>query len=115
MNIEAKTQKFQSGYALHLFVCLQREYNCLQDAIELLYGDRLTLEIGDLHASLRYGGLSCFRQLNAALSKVCFESSLDLEEGIKKHELAVLLPELDRRYFIIQGAKGVYSPQSPLK
>lgn len=43
MSIEAKTQKLQSGHALDLFVCLQRECNCLLDVLEVLYADRLTL------------------------------------------------------------------------
>ena len=50
-----------------------------------------------------------YRQLDAAISKVCSGSSLNLEEGIKKHEVAVLLPELDRRYFVIQGAQWEFA------
>ena len=93
-----------------LLVCLQRECSCLLDTLELLYADKPALtriEVGDLYASLRHGGVS-IRQLNAAIGKVC-GGSRDLDSGITKHELSLLLPELDRRYFIIQGARWEFA------
>ena len=110
MSAEAETREHHSVLGLDLLVCLQRECSCLLDTLELLYADRIALsrlEVSDLYASLRYGGVS-IRQLNAAMGKVC-SGSLDLQTGIRKHELAELLPELDRRYFIIQGAQWEFA------
>ena len=108
MNGEGSTQDSHFSRRPDLLVCLQRDCSCLVDTLELLYADKFTLtrpEVGDLYASLRYGGVSS-RQVNAAISKVCSHS---LESGIRRDELAVLLPELDRRYFIIQGAQWEFA------
>ena len=110
MNSEAKTQNNHFGLRPDLLVCLQRDCSCLLDALELLYADRTALsrvEVARLYSSLRYDGVSS-KQLNAAVSKVC-TGSLESESSIKKHELAQLLPELDRRYFIVQGARWEFA------
>lgn len=86
-------------------VCLQRDCECLQDAVELLCGDRKELlpqEVGQLYASLRSGGVN-MKQVNAAMDKVCVFENGERNAGI--NELSFLLKELDRRYFILQGAQ----------
>ena len=103
--IQAKTRNNHSGLRPDLLVCLQRDCSCLLDTLELLFADKNSLsllEVGELYASLRYGGLNS-KQLNAAVKRVR-GGCLDLEPGIRKSELASLLPEMDRRYFIIRGA-----------
>ena len=100
-------QNHQFGHRSDLLVCLQRECSCLLDTLELLYADKISLscsEVRELYASLRYGGVSS-RQLNAAIKKVCSRPEDAGESGIRKDELALILPELDRRYFIVQGAQ----------
>ena len=107
MSAEAIVQNHQFGHGSDLLVCLRRECSCLLDTLELLYADRPSLsrpEVGELYASLRYGGVSS-RQLNAAIKKVCSHPEVSKDSGIRKDELAELLPELDRRYFIVQGAQ----------
>ena len=107
MSEEAIIQNNQFGHRSDLLVCLQRECSCLLDTLELLYADRVSLsrpEVSELYASLRYGGVSS-RQLNAAIKKVCSSPEGAEESGISKNELVLLLPELDRRYFIVQGAQ----------
>ncbi len=107
MSVESIIQNHQFGHRSDLLVCLQRECSCLLDTLELLYADNISLsrsEVRELYASLRYGGVS-FRQLNAAIRKVCSRPEDEEESGIRKDELALLLPELDRRYFIVQGAQ----------
>lgn len=110
MSAEAKIESSRFAHRPDLLVCLQRDCNCLLETLELLYADKLSLskvEVGDLYASLRYGGVS-FRQLDAAIGKVC-SSTGESGSAITKHELAILLPELDRRYFIIQGAQWEFA------
>ena len=86
-------------------ICLQKDCECLQDAVEFLCGERKRLslqEVGELYASLRSGGVN-MKQVSAAMNKVC-EAQLE-EMGVDINELGKLFKELDRRYFILQSAQ----------